>query len=93
MKFKFDLEPNLGGNWLFSCGFFHFPPAMGGKIPEYKDRGFYLAGESYAGYYIPQLAGLLVRNNATTLNLRGILMGIPTLEIQNLKGRARISKQ
>ncbi|KAL9294706.1 Serine carboxypeptidase-like 39 [Arabidopsis thaliana] len=51
------------------------------RFPEYKGREFYIAGESYAGHYVPQLAQtILVHNmNQNFINLRGILIGNPTL--------------
>ncbi|XP_065629197.1 serine carboxypeptidase-like 40 [Quercus suber] len=49
------------------------------RFPEYKNRDFYVAGESYAGHYVPQLAHtILFRNkkaNKTIINLKGIIIG------------------
>ncbi|CDP16356.1 unnamed protein product [Coffea canephora] len=49
------------------------------RFPEYKNRDFYIAGESYAGHYVPQLAHNIVyhnkKANKTIINLRGILIG------------------
>ncbi|CAN0863692.1 Serine carboxypeptidase-like 40 [Linum grandiflorum] len=49
------------------------------KFPEYKGRDFYIAGESYAGHYVPQLAQNIVLNRLKTLdnsiNLKGIMIG------------------
>ncbi|ESR48077.1 hypothetical protein CICLE_v10003343mg, partial [Citrus x clementina] len=46
------------------------------RFPEYKTRDFFIAGESYAGHYIPQLAQAILYNNQhdnqTIINLRGI---------------------
>ncbi|KAG0459598.1 hypothetical protein HPP92_022726 [Vanilla planifolia] len=52
------------------------------KFPEYKDRDLYIAGESYAGHYIPQLADLIVKFNQKerTFNLKGVALGNPVLE-------------
>ncbi|KAH0467417.1 hypothetical protein IEQ34_004655 [Dendrobium chrysotoxum] len=52
------------------------------KFPQYKDRELYIAGESYAGHYIPQLANLIVQYNKKerTFNLKGIALGNPVLE-------------
>jgi len=47
---------------------------------EYANLDFYIAGESYAGIYVPTLANqVLLHNNATTvadkINLKGIMVG------------------
>lgn len=49
-----------------------------GKFPQYKDRDLYIAGESYAGHYIPQLANLMVQFNkrAKIFNLKGIAVSM-----------------
>ncbi|XP_015897955.1 serine carboxypeptidase-like 45 [Ziziphus jujuba] len=49
------------------------------KFPEYKNRHFFIAGESYAGHYVPQLAQLIV-NSKEKFNLKGIALGNPSLE-------------
>ena len=41
-------------------------------------RDFYIAGESYAGHYVPQLAHRVMIGNqvsSTYINLQGILVG------------------
>ncbi|GAY58191.1 hypothetical protein CUMW_185230 [Citrus unshiu] len=47
------------------------------RFPEYKSREFFLAGESYAGHYIPQLALKILQfnKNQTFINLKGLAMG------------------
>uniref|UniRef100_A0A1D1XHM0 Carboxypeptidase n=1 Tax=Anthurium amnicola TaxID=1678845 RepID=A0A1D1XHM0_9ARAE len=52
------------------------------KFPQYKDRDLFIAGESYAGHYVPQLAQLMVQFNRKekTFNLKGIALGNPVLE-------------
>ena len=47
---------------------------------EYQTNDFYIAGESYAGTYIPHLVKEILKNkteNATKINLKGILIGNP----------------
>ncbi|CAI8606369.1 unnamed protein product [Vicia faba] len=48
------------------------------RFPQYKTRDFFIAGESYAGHYIPQLAHVILSKNK----------GKKSLEIINLKGIA-----
>lgn len=45
------------------------------KFPEYQNRRFFIAGESYAGIYIPRLASLVVKNKIDYIKLEGILVG------------------
>ena len=50
--------------------------------PEYKGRDFYIAGESYGGHYVPQLATVIKFMNelhgTTFINLRGIFVSACT---------------
>ncbi|CAA7388828.1 unnamed protein product [Spirodela intermedia] len=50
-----------------------------GRFAEYKTRDFYIAGESYAGHYVPQLAHNIYHFNqlpgVTVINLKGIAIG------------------
>ncbi|XP_057953392.1 serine carboxypeptidase 1-like [Malania oleifera] len=49
------------------------------RFPQYKTRDFFMAGESYAGHYVPQLAYTILLNNKnakrTIINLKGITIG------------------
>ncbi|KAJ0010922.1 hypothetical protein Pint_34455 [Pistacia integerrima] len=50
------------------------------RFPEYKAREFFIAGESYAGHYVPQLAQKILQFNKITnqtfiINLKGIAIG------------------
>ncbi|CAA2984035.1 serine carboxypeptidase-like 40 [Olea europaea subsp. europaea] len=49
------------------------------RFPEYKNRDFYISGESYAGHYVPQLAHTILYNNKkvnkNVINLKGIIIG------------------
>ncbi|KAK4581084.1 hypothetical protein RGQ29_024665 [Quercus rubra] len=49
------------------------------KYPEYRDRDFFIAGESYAGHYVPQLAQLVIQSNVK-INLKGIAVGNALLD-------------
>lgn len=48
------------------------------RFPHYKKHNLYLAGESYAGHYIPQLAEFILTKNAmksrTIINLKGAMV-------------------
>ena len=47
------------------------------KFPQFKGHELYIAGESYAGHYVPQLATVIValrELGATDMNLKGIFV-------------------
>ncbi|VFQ72515.1 unnamed protein product [Cuscuta campestris] len=50
------------------------------RYPHYKSSDFYIAGESYAGFYIPELADLIINTNKMShstfkIPLKGIMIG------------------
>ncbi|XP_048234034.1 serine carboxypeptidase-like 35 isoform X3 [Ricinus communis] len=50
------------------------------RFPEFKSHDFFMAGESYAGHYVPQLAELIYeRNKGATknsyINFKGFMIG------------------
>ncbi|KAJ4962027.1 hypothetical protein NE237_021937 [Protea cynaroides] len=50
------------------------------RFPDFKSHEFYIAGESYAGHYVPQLAELIYERNKNTskdsvINLKGFMIG------------------
>uniref|UniRef100_M4BZR6 Carboxypeptidase n=1 Tax=Hyaloperonospora arabidopsidis (strain Emoy2) TaxID=559515 RepID=M4BZR6_HYAAE len=47
------------------------------KFNELENREFYIAGESYAGMYIPYLVDLLVEEPLEGVNLKGFAIGNP----------------
>lgn len=57
------------------------------KYSEYLRNGFWIAGESYAGKYIPDLAVLIDKFNenagANAINLKGILVGNGVMSFQD----------
>lgn len=50
------------------------------KFPQYKNRDFYITGESYAGHYVPQLADTILSHNKnanqSVINLKGVAVCI-----------------
>ncbi|CAL9044094.1 unnamed protein product [Musa banksii] len=58
------------------------------RFPEYKGRDFYLAGESYAGHYVPQLALTILQHenrsaSAAAINLKGIAIGNAAIDMES----------
>ncbi|XP_042469683.1 serine carboxypeptidase-like 35 [Zingiber officinale] len=50
------------------------------RFPDFKYHDFFIAGESYAGHYVPQLAELIYEGNKKAgknsyINLRGFMIG------------------
>ncbi|GJX58287.1 serine carboxypeptidase-like protein 27 [Tanacetum coccineum] len=49
------------------------------RFPQYKHRDFYIAGESYAGHYVPQLSQLVYERNKGVenpiINFKGFMVG------------------
>lgn len=50
------------------------------RFPSFKSHHFYIAGESYAGHYVPQLAELIYERNKgankdSYINLKGFMIG------------------
>ncbi|OIW19930.1 hypothetical protein TanjilG_30844 [Lupinus angustifolius] len=68
-------EETARDNVVFLQGWFN-------KFPQYRNRDLFLAGESYAGHYVPQLAELMIEMNRKNkiFNLKGIALGNPVLE-------------
>ncbi|KAE8077081.1 hypothetical protein FH972_015682 [Carpinus fangiana] len=62
------------------------------RFPQFKTHDFFIAGESYAGHYVPQLAELVYDRNKDktkypTINLKGFIVGNPeTDEYYDSKG-------
>ncbi|KAK6160532.1 hypothetical protein DH2020_003913 [Rehmannia glutinosa] len=55
------------------------------RFPQYKSHNLYIAGESYAGHYVPQLAEVVIDKNKIALdddyiNLKGIMIGNAVLD-------------
>ncbi|KAL8534903.1 hypothetical protein ACS0TY_010805 [Phlomoides rotata] len=55
------------------------------RYPQFKSHDFYIAGESYAGHYVPQLAEAIVDKNKFApinayINLKGIMIGNAVLD-------------
>ncbi|MFS7905854.1 putative carboxypeptidase D [Helianthus anomalus] len=66
-------KSTAANNYMFLLNWFE-------RFPEYKERDFYIAGESYAGYYVPQLAQTIIyynlKHNEMLMNLKRILVSV-----------------
>jgi carboxypeptidase C (cathepsin A) len=54
--------------------------AEGSKHAQYRQNDFFVVGESYGGHYAPELAGIILRENAKRpeaerINLKGVGLG------------------
>ncbi|CAL9160771.1 unnamed protein product [Musa hybrid cultivar] len=61
------------GSYLFLVKWFQ-------RFPQYRLNEFYIAGESYAGHYVPQLANVILDQNMKAkkedhINLQGLVIG------------------
>ncbi|KAF6989546.1 hypothetical protein CFC21_006874 [Triticum aestivum] len=75
---SFEIDPpgdnsTAHGSYAFLVRWFQ-------RFPQHKMKEFYIAGESYAGHYIPQLANIIVDENKKAsrgnyINFKGILIG------------------
>jgi len=45
------------------------------KFPQYGKQDFHIAGESYAGHYIPTFAAKILEHEERNINLKSILIG------------------
>ncbi|XP_031099443.1 serine carboxypeptidase II-2-like [Ipomoea triloba] len=54
------------------------------RFPEYKQREFYIIGESYAGHFVPQLSKAILEYNSenedNSINLKGFMIGNPLVD-------------
>ncbi|XP_012465916.1 serine carboxypeptidase-like 34 [Gossypium raimondii] len=55
------------------------------RFPQFKSHDFYIAGESYAGHYVPQLADVIFYKNkhvpkSDHINIKGIMIGNALLD-------------
>ncbi|XP_057456085.1 serine carboxypeptidase-like 35 isoform X2 [Lotus japonicus] len=60
-------------NYAFLIGWFK-------RFPSFRSHEFYIAGESYAGHYVPQLADVIYEGNKATqqgsyINFKGFMIG------------------
>ena len=56
------------------------------KFPSYREKDFFIAGESYAGKYIPDLALRVHSYNqeaTVKINLKGILIGNGVIDLSD----------
>ncbi|KAH9128258.1 hypothetical protein LEN26_009136 [Aphanomyces euteiches] len=68
---------------------YEFLVAFFAMYPQYNGRAFYVAGESYAGIYIPFLVHNLVLNPISNVNFTGFAIGNPFTD-RKIDGNAAI---
>ncbi|CAK4382988.1 unnamed protein product [Aphanomyces euteiches] len=68
---------------------YEFLVAFFAMYPQYNGRAFYVAGESYAGIYIPFLVHNLVLNPISNVNFTGFAIGNPFTD-RKIDGSAAI---
>ncbi|KAF3451011.1 hypothetical protein FNV43_RR07100 [Rhamnella rubrinervis] len=71
--YKLGDEVTAADSYAFLIGWFK-------RFPQFKSHDFYIAGESYAGHYVPQLADLIYKKNQgvsrdSYVNLKGFMIG------------------
>ncbi|KAG6422485.1 hypothetical protein SASPL_119057 [Salvia splendens] len=79
-----DLKDHIGDT-ITALDSYNFLLGWFQRFPQFKSHEFYIAGDSYAGHYVPQLAELIIeRNNITSdddlINLKGIMIGNPAID-------------
>ncbi|PIA43592.1 hypothetical protein AQUCO_01900174v1 [Aquilegia coerulea] len=57
------------------------------RFSQFKNNDFYIAGESYAGFYIPELADLIIHNNlhahsSSKIKLKGVMVGNGMMDLK-----------
>ncbi|VFQ65090.1 unnamed protein product [Cuscuta campestris] len=58
------------------------------RFPQFKNHDLFIAGESYAGHYVPQLAEIIFDRNKdkkkySYINLKGFIVGNPSMDNYN----------
>ncbi|XP_047958435.1 serine carboxypeptidase-like 34 isoform X2 [Salvia hispanica] len=74
-----DLKEHIGDT-ITALDSYNFLLGWFRRFPQFKSHEFYIAGESYAGHYVPQLAELIIEKNKIAseddhINLKGIMIG------------------
>uniref|UniRef100_A0A7S3D7C7 Carboxypeptidase n=1 Tax=Palpitomonas bilix TaxID=652834 RepID=A0A7S3D7C7_9EUKA len=75
-NYTYGDDTTAESNFLFVKTFFE-------ENEEYRHRPFFVAGESYAGHYVPQLVAKIVESNAaghTSIPLSGMMAGNPSTD-------------
>ncbi|KAL3502264.1 hypothetical protein ACH5RR_036713 [Cinchona calisaya] len=75
----------LLGDHITAQDSYHFLVNWFKRFPQFKSHDFYIAGESYAGHYVPQLSELIYDNNKKVkkdsyINFKGLMIGNALLD-------------
>ncbi|KAK4403175.1 Serine carboxypeptidase-like 34 [Sesamum angolense] len=78
LKFNKNTWNKAQDSYNFLIGWFR-------RFPQFKSHDLYIAGESYAGHYVPQLAEVVIdktkhASDDDNINLKGIMVGNAVLD-------------
>ncbi|WOL07245.1 serine carboxypeptidase-like 34 [Canna indica] len=86
--FSYSNVTDVQGDNATALGSYSFLVKWFQRFPQYRSHEFYIAGESYAGHYVPQLANLILEHNKKAeeqkyiINLKGIMIGNAVMDYE-----------
>ncbi|KAJ8505232.1 hypothetical protein OPV22_006118 [Ensete ventricosum] len=85
--FSYSNITDVQGDNATGFGSYSFLVKWFQRFPQYRLNEFYLAGESYAGHYVPQLANVILEQNMKAkkedrINLKGLMIGNAVMDAE-----------